>query len=367
MPLVLLLVIIQGAPHGIEQRRRRGRSELESGGGSCGERRRRGVYDAVRQSPATVDDGRRAVSQTVELIQAAWFEARWHEEQVAAGLDAMGQPFIETDSAGDISRQLRARLLKACFQFRHPGSQKCQLDGQANEFGQDVQNQIDSLLRNQPGDESQQRDISLNRQAHFGLKGAFDRGFSGQIVGIVVRGEVWIADRIPERGIDAIEHPMQDGPAVPEQSIKPFAQGWGLDFLGVGGADGAQRIGKDQPSLDQARLAVEFECIGMMEPERQTQFIQDPGREIAAILQIVNGEQHRLRHTFEQHPYGDQARLPVIGVDEVRFPGQTGSAGGEARCDAAKPVEALRVVGPVASPLIQIGVAGPVAEAGAVQ
>ena len=56
----------------------------------------------VGQAARLADDRHRAVLQAVHLVQAAGLEAAGHEENVAAGLDAVGQGVGELQPHGDL-------------------------------------------------------------------------------------------------------------------------------------------------------------------------------------------------------------------------------------------------------------------------
>ncbi len=72
-------------------------SKDEAGGRARVQRGRCCVDDGVGQTAGAAHHGQGAVTQAVDLIQAAGLEARRHQEDVGAGLDAVREVLVVTD------------------------------------------------------------------------------------------------------------------------------------------------------------------------------------------------------------------------------------------------------------------------------
>ena len=109
-----------------------------------------------------------------------------------------------------------------------------------------------------------------------------------------------------------------------EQAVEPLAVVGGLDLVGIGGADGGDLVRVDQAALHKGGRAEELELVaGVGVPAQAHEVLDVVHAEHALVLQVVDGE-HRVDAlvegqgrvlTLEQH--GDQARLPVVAVQDV--------------------------------------------------
>ena len=81
------------------------------------------VLDRVLETARGTDDGNRAVTQAVHLIQAAWLESRRHQEHVAAAFDQMRQPLVEADVDGHAVRVASLEILPEALVSRFPASE----------------------------------------------------------------------------------------------------------------------------------------------------------------------------------------------------------------------------------------------------
>src|ERR1051326_5369638 len=110
--------------------------------------------DGVVKTAGCANDWNSAVLEAVNLIQAAGFVLRGHEEHVTASFDLVGQRIVVGDLNGDLLREL----------FLHPGEHFFVLaitiaQGDHNQFlaGEtvhDLGNQVEALLRRETRDDS---------------------------------------------------------------------------------------------------------------------------------------------------------------------------------------------------------------------
>ena len=52
---------------------------------------RREPLDRIDKAPRCVHDGNRSVSQRIQLVQAAWFVATWHQKHIAGCFDSVSK------------------------------------------------------------------------------------------------------------------------------------------------------------------------------------------------------------------------------------------------------------------------------------
>ena len=91
------------------------------------------------------------------------------------------------------------------------------------------------------------------------------------------------------------------------------------DFLRIGRRDRGDAVGELQPGLEEADAAVIFDAVDGEGLRRQAEGGEDFGRELALESEIMHGH-HRAgaRASAVMQISGGQARLPVVGVDDMR-------------------------------------------------
>lgn len=143
------------------------------------------------------------------------------------------------------------------------------------------------------------------------------------------------------------------------------AEGFVLDFPGVGGADRGQLVGQLQAGLEKGELAVVFDPVEAPGGFWQAESGPQAGREAALEGDVVYRHDAG-RPAFVMQVGGRQGGLPVVDMDHVGAPveGRAGLAeeGGEAGQEAEAPV----VVAPVVTVGVEVGVARAVVQFGAV-
>ena len=110
-----------------------------------------------------------------------------------------------------------------------------------------------------------------------------------------------------------------------EQAVQTLAVIGGLDLLGVGGADGGDLVRVDEAGLHAVRGAVVLELVVSEDAVAQAEHILElVDAEHALVLQVVDGVDRldigiaRQMRVLDLQQRGDHARLPVVGVDDVR-------------------------------------------------
>ena len=146
----------------------------------------RGVDDRVDQAAGGVRHHRRAVALAVHLVQPAGLEARWHQEDVGAGLDLVRHALVVADVNRDLARVGARELLKAFLQARIARTQDRELGGHAHQRSRALQHQIEALLIREAADQPDQRDRLVDGEPEPVLQRALVLQLHRQARGVVV-------------------------------------------------------------------------------------------------------------------------------------------------------------------------------------
>ena len=138
------------------------------------------------------------------------------------------------------------------------------------------------------------------------------------VVGGVGRREVRIGGGVPDGGVDAVDDAGEDACPRPQQPVEPHPALGGADLLGIGRADGGDRVGVVEAGLQVADAAVILDALDGPGLGRQAEAREDRRREDALEGDVVDGD-HRLRRPAAgvAEVGGDEAGLPVVAMDDV--------------------------------------------------
>ncbi len=212
----------------------------------------------VSQPARRMHDRDGPVPQAVELVQAAGLEPRRHQEEVAAGLDDMGQPLVEADPHADAIgipiRQPQPLLLEP------PGTAAEQDEGGAG-GRQPIPNpgqQIEALLLDQPGDHADQRaaqPIVVGGEAERLQRLALRQLLRVERGGRIGRRQAGVGRRVPPVGVDAVQDPHDVGRTLLQDAVEAEAVLRRLHLARVGRADGRHHVTEGDAGLEEADLS----------------------------------------------------------------------------------------------------------------
>ena len=163
-----------------------------------------GVDDGIGQPTRPRHHWHTAISEAVELGEAAGFEATGNEDGIAAALHQMRQRLVIADAHADAARMAFGGVAKPCLQCRIAGTQHRQPGAETDEMIRHVEQQVHALLPCQTTDDDEQRpSASLQPERRLGC--AFvDTAFAYR-PGREIARQIGVAGRIPYRRIDAVD------------------------------------------------------------------------------------------------------------------------------------------------------------------
>ena len=147
-----------------------------------------------------------------------------------------------------------------------------------------------------------------------------------------------------------LQMPDNTAGASAQQPFEAAAAGGGLDIPRIGRRYRGDAVGELQAGLEKADGAVMLDAVDAPGLRRQSQPVEQVGRKLALVGEIVHGEHGRRTTVAAIGEIGHrEPGLPVVAVHEypARSPRRRPSA--DMRGDPSERAEAERVVGPVAA------------------
>ncbi len=138
-------------------------------------------------------------------------------------------------------------------------------------------------------------------------------------------GQVKVRGGIPLVVIHPVDNAGQFGLALQQDAVKAAAVVRSLNLPGISGTNGCQRIGEDQTGLEKVQLAVKLQLPIVEESPIQTGQLHVPVPKQPLIGEVMNRHNRTQTGESRQAPVlflevnRDQARLPIIGVQDVRL------------------------------------------------
>src|SRR5689334_15753182 len=74
------------------------------------------ISDGVIKPTGPAHNGHGTVPEAVHLIEAAWFEAGRHKEEIATRFDAVRQSLVVTDAHADTRRKSASKILESSLE-----------------------------------------------------------------------------------------------------------------------------------------------------------------------------------------------------------------------------------------------------------
>ncbi len=152
--------------------------------------------------------------------------------------------------------------------------------------------------------------------------------------------------------------PVKTPGPLAQQAVEPHPVLGRADLGGVGRRHRGDPVGQREPRLEVADRAVVFDAVQRIGMRRQADPREELARKLSLKRQVVHRhDRARPRRASVMEQRGNEARLPVVGVDDVGPITRDGAAGdrGGARGERR---EAKPVVGPFVPVGSDIGLPG---------
>src|SRR6266852_7314091 len=236
-------------------------------------------------------------------------------------LERVGERGVESDARRVAFGQLPQRLLE----LRLPRAKENKLRvEQPQRLRRD--DLIQSLLRDEAGAHSEERNIGAARQPPRLLEHRLAAHLSREILGAEVRRDLFVRDGIPLLDVDAVANADEPVAELAERVLEPKAANVCEQLEGVGRTHRRHHIGEGQAALQIVETAVPFHEIGRPEINRQRDVSEHRQREDALESAVVNredaGESLEIGlvtiHATQEDRH--QRGVPVVGVqDQIAF------------------------------------------------
>ncbi len=163
----------------------------------------------------------------------------------------------------------RCRRGEAGFEIAVAAAEQHEPAAEIDQTRQGGQQQIEPLLRGQPGDRAKERRSRVAGEAKAPLERFFRRRLSGWcIVDRVASRQCRVVFRRPDLGVDAVQNAGQHVGAGAQQAVETPAESRGLDLACIGRADRRQPVGVEQPSLEERQASVELHPVNRKKARR---------------------------------------------------------------------------------------------------
>ena len=281
--------------------------------------------DGVGQAAGLTHDRHRTVAHGDHLRKSAGLGAGGHQEEVAAGIDAVGQGLIVTDIGAKTAFIAVFRIAEEIFILPVAAAQDHQLAARLHHNIQALADEVNALVAHQTAHHGDKRHIALHLQAQFLLQSLFAAGLAPGILYAVMCRQDRIRGRIKDGKIYAVYYAAEFFPAALYHGLHALGISAQVELAGIGGTDGSNGIGAQHSPLHEIQAPIHLQCAALIPaPMQAKEVIHRFRAEFALIFYVVDGE-HRADAAQGVPPagkilpvYRHQRRLPVVAVDHIR-------------------------------------------------
>jgi len=140
----------------------------------------------VDEAARAAHDGQGAVAEAVQLVQAARLEARRHDEEVGACLDAVRAALVEPEPRLELVGPPGGQGAEVVLRVAVPGPEQHELQVPGEEAIHGAGEDVEPLLRREPADDREERGALVHGQPRLAL----ERGLALRLSPECVRREV---------------------------------------------------------------------------------------------------------------------------------------------------------------------------------
>ncbi|GAF25103.1 SAM-dependent methyltransferases [Moorella thermoacetica Y72] len=293
------------------------------------------VFDGILQAAGCPDHRDGTIAQADHLPQAAGLEPGGHQEDIAPGVDMLGQDRVKADFHGHFIAIFYLISGEKLLVVVLAAAQEDELQVLLHQWVQDCGQEVETFLAHQAGDQAQDGDVP-DGQFHLPLQGRLVFPFLLQVIGVVIDCQAPVGGRVELLIVDAVQDAPQVGCPFTEQAVQALPVLRRLDFQGVFLADGVHQVGVQDPGLHIADLPVKLQAFRDKEFLAEGHGLEDVAGKGTLVLQVMDGidgcrlpvKRVVLVLYLEEQGYG--TGLPVVTMDDIRLklqPGQHGQHG----------------------------------------
>src|SRR5271166_6535995 len=281
------------------------------------------LFDGVVESADRAHNRHGAIAQAVDLVHAAGFVMRRHEEHVATGFDLVRQRVVVGDLHAKLLGILFVQLPEHLFVGGLAGAEHRHNQVGAGQAVGYLLHQIEALLRNEAGDDANHWQPRVFCDAERLQQVTFAFGFAGKVFDRVRSSNVLVVFGTPLAVVHAVQDPGDGAGAGAQSAFQAKAILRRLDLQAISPADRGDEVGGGDRALQEIHLAVEFHLRHGEQVPGQHEQRQYLGRKQSLITQVMNGEDGRdvgerwVLGVKRLSQYGNQGCLPVVAVKDV--------------------------------------------------
>ncbi len=195
------------------------------------------------------------------------------------------------------------------------------LDRDLRELRKRLREDVDAFLVREAAHDRRERHFVRPLEAHALLQGPFIGELRIERIGAVARGDERIDLRIPDVGVDAVQHAEEILRPVAQHAVHPEAQLVRLDLARVGGAHRVHRARIHDAALEERDLAVVLGALQADAFRRKLERLHLVEGEDPLEGEIVDREERRgVASARKAQIKGRQRRRPVVAMHHVRAP-----------------------------------------------
>ena len=217
----------------------------------------------VSQTARLTHDRHGAVPHGDELGQTAGLKAGGNENRVGGGVEFVGSLVGVHDVGADAALVIIFIITERVFVFLIARTDDDHLRVIVHNAVHDLIDEVKTLLVGETGDNADHELIDVSFQTQFALEFFLIPALGvGEVVHTVSVIDVPVGAGVVGVIVHAVDDAAQLVGVIVQHAVESLAVFGGSDFVGVGVADGGDKVGVNNAALHDVRVAVELKAIG---------------------------------------------------------------------------------------------------------
>ena len=282
---------------------------------------RHGVPEAARLA----NHGQGSVAHGDHLGEATGLKEARHEEQVRAGVHALGERGVELDARAHLTRVLALEVAQRILVLVVSRAEHRHLHAAGEDAVERVGHEVHALLAREARDHRHERAVIADLEPQFLLQCSLARGLTGEVLGRVRGCDRLVGGWVPGVHVDAVHDALQGLATAAQHAVQTLTEGRRLNLCRVGGGDGGDGVRVVECAhhvVDGAIVAAQL-ARGSGDMRQSQHVVQHLVGELALERHVVDGEDcpnvlvegETLVELAQEHR--GERRLPVVAVQDV--------------------------------------------------